>query len=79
MASALPATATASFREYARNMKWAKSHDAELDRFTGKYVAVARQRVIASGASPEELRPKLRGLVGVYISFVPERGLIWIL
>lgn len=68
-----------SFKEYARNFKWAKTHDGELEPYTGKYVAVSGEQIIAAGDTPEEIQPKVRGRVGVFISFVPERGLIWIL
>jgi len=76
---ALPHGALVAFENYERNMKWAKAHDSELDRYIGDYIAVDGERVVATGASPEDIRPKVSGRVGVYITYVSERGLIWIL
>jgi hypothetical protein len=68
-----------TFRQYDKNLKWAKTHDNELDPYTEKYVAVADEKVIGSSANRDELVGMVRGRVGVYIAFVPKHGLIWIL
>jgi Family of unknown function (DUF5678) len=79
MTQALSGPVVESFKAYERNLRWAKAHDDLLEPFTGKYVAVFQEKIIASGDSSEELRPKVSDHPGVYIAYVPERGLIWIL
>jgi uncharacterized protein DUF5678 len=79
MAAVLSADVVNAFKAYDRNLRWAKAHDAELDRFMEQFVAVADEKVIASGATREEVEVQARSHVGAYITFVVKRGLIWIL
>jgi Family of unknown function (DUF5678) len=79
VATSLPASAVEAFKQYDRNLRWAKSHPDAIAGFEEKYVAIDDAKVLASGDTRESVEAAIRGRVGVYISFIPERGLIWIL
>jgi hypothetical protein len=79
MVATLPANALAAFKAYDRNLRWAKAHGAELERFEEEFVAVENEEVIGHDDDQKALAATVRGRVGIYIMFVPKKGLIWIL
>jgi hypothetical protein len=66
-------------RAFDANMKWARSHDSELAKHPGKFVAVADARVLGEADNPKELEEKFAGKKGLYVTFVTLPGLLWVL
>lgn len=79
MPNSLPAAAAEAFRAYQNNLRWAKTHDDELEPYTDKFVAVADGHIVASAASREEIQTGIKDTPGVYVTFVVKRGLSWLL
>lgn len=79
MGAEVPAEAIEAFRTYQSNLRWAKENDRKLERYAGKYVAVASGRILESSSSGEELEKKYHDVPGVYIAVVNRRGLRWVL
>ena len=79
MAASLAPDAARVFDRFQRNLRWAKTHDRELDSHEGEYVAVDDGKIIASGPSQNAVESKVVDLLGVYVTFVPKRDLIWVL
>jgi len=73
------ADAIEAFRSYQDNLRWAKENGRKLERFAGKYVAVANGRVLEAAKTAAELEAKYNNVPGVYIAVVVRRGLRWIL
>lgn len=68
-----------AFEAYRRNFQWAKDNDTALHRYENEFVAVAGGRVIAHADTREGLASEVESNVGVYITYVAKRGLMWFL
>lgn len=66
-------------RAFDTNMKWARSHNGELMKHTGKFVAVADSQVLGEGDDSKELEERFAGKKGLYVTFVTLPGLLWVL
>jgi len=60
-----------------KNQRWIVKHFEELvDRYGGKYIAVAKEKVVATGDSPTEVEKKAKSLYPdekVSVLHVPEK------
>lgn len=60
-----------------KNQRWIVEHFEELvDRYGGKYIAVAKQEVVAIGDSPAEVEKKAKDMYpeeDVSVMHVPEK------
>jgi hypothetical protein len=79
VATVLGADVVSAFRAYDRNLRWAKAHDAELDKFQNQFVAIADEKVLAASPARAKVDEAARAHAGAYVTFVVKRGLIWIL
>jgi hypothetical protein len=79
MSTEVSADTIKSFQSYQSNLKWAKENGRKLERYAGKYVAVANGRILDSAQSGAELETKYKDVPGVYVAVVVRRGLRWVL
>lgn len=66
-------------RAFDANLKWARSHNSELTKHSGKFVAIADSQVLGEADNPKELEEKFAGKKGLYVTFVTLPGLLWVL
>lgn len=64
---------------FTRNHRWILAHRKDLERYTGRYVAVDNGRVLASGRSEWGLRKRFQKRPYVCIDYVDPPGLVRIL
>ena len=79
MAPEVSAEAVEAFRKYQSNVRWARSNDQKLERYAGKFVAVANGQVLESADTSQALESKYHDVPGVYVAVVVRRGLRWVL
>jgi hypothetical protein len=68
-----------SFAAFKQNLRWAKAHRDDLEPYAGRYVAVAKGKILEASDSGRQLEEKYKGTRGVYIAVVVPRGTRWVL
>ncbi len=79
MAAAVAPVVLENLRLFEDNLRWAKENPAVLRKYQGKYVVVQDKAVTFSSTNPAAARAKASDHPGAYFTFVPPRGLAWIL
>lgn len=79
MAATDTAAALESLKRYRDNLVWAKQNRESLERYAGKFVAVAQGKVLDASEDRGELETRYSTVPGVYIAAVVKRGTRWIL
>jgi hypothetical protein len=75
MAAAVSQSPINRFLAYSHNLRWAKSHEAELARYEGRYVAIATGKVVGSAETLEEIQRKYAAKKpDAYIGYVGRSG-----
>lgn len=81
MAAALeiPADARLALETYTRNLRWSKGHPEVLEGHRGKFVVISGEQLVLATRSRAKAWALAKGIPGAYVTFVPPRGLLWVL
>ena len=79
MESSVATEASDLLAAFNANMRWARAHDGELGKHSGRYVAIDDSKVLGVADTAKELEERFRERRGLYVTFIASRDLLWVL
>lgn len=76
----LPKRVLEAHRKFQENAQWVFEHHSELEKFRGRFIAVADGQVLGSAWSAEQLHKRFRrDRSDVYVHFMAPKDWAWVL
>ncbi|MGA7861652.1 MAG: hypothetical protein WCB19_07325 [Thermoplasmata archaeon] len=79
MASAVNTQIIEQLRTFEKNLSWAKQNERRIVPFQGEYIVVTDQKVVFHSKRKLDALKQSAGRPGSYVTFVPPKGLAWVL